>query len=53
MVALSALREPVDLFFEKVLVNDENPDIRANRLALLSRIRTATNTVADFSKIVG
>jgi glycyl-tRNA synthetase beta chain len=53
MVALSALREPVDSFFEKVLVNDENPDIRANRLALLSRIRTATNTVADFSKIVG
>ncbi|MEK1850403.1 MAG: glycine--tRNA ligase subunit beta [Phyllobacterium sp.] len=53
MIALSALREPVDSFFEKVLVNDENPDIRANRLALLSRIRTATNTVADFSKIVG
>jgi glycyl-tRNA synthetase beta chain len=53
MIALSALREPVDSFFEKVLVNDENPDIRANRLALLSRIRTATNTVADFSKIAG
>ncbi len=53
MVALSVLREPVDSFFEKVLVNDENPDIRANRLALLSRIRTATSTVADFSKIVG
>ena len=53
MIALSVLREPVDLFFEKVLVNDENPDVRANRLALLSRIRTATNTVADFSKIVG
>ena len=53
MIALSVLREPVDSFFEKVLVNDENPDVRANRLALLSRIRTATNTVADFSKIVG
>ncbi|MEK1887268.1 MAG: glycine--tRNA ligase subunit beta [Phyllobacterium sp.] len=53
MIALSALREPVDSFFEKVLVNDENAAIRANRLALLSRIRTATNTVADFSKIVG
>jgi glycyl-tRNA synthetase beta chain len=53
MIALSALREPVDSFFEKVLVNDGNADIRANRLALLSRIRTATNTVADFSKIVG
>ncbi|NTS30349.1 glycine--tRNA ligase subunit beta [Phyllobacterium sp. BT25] len=53
MIALSALREPVDSFFEKVLVNDENPAIRANRLALLARIRTATTTVADFSKIVG
>ncbi|MGO4447359.1 glycine--tRNA ligase subunit beta [Phyllobacterium sp. TAF24] len=53
MIALSALREPVDSFFEEVLVNDENPAIRANRLALLARIRTATNTVADFSKIAG
>ncbi|RZS88322.1 glycyl-tRNA synthetase beta chain [Phyllobacterium myrsinacearum] len=53
MIALSALREPVDSFFEDVLVNDGNPDIRANRLALLARIRTATNTVADFSKITG
>jgi glycyl-tRNA synthetase beta chain len=53
MIALSALREPVDSFFEDVLVNDENPAVRANRLALLARIRTATNTVADFSKIVG
>ncbi len=53
MIALSALREPVDSFFEKVLVNDDNADIRANRLALLSRIRAATDAVADFSKIVG
>ncbi len=53
MIALSVLREPVDSFFEQVLVNDENPAVRANRLALLSRIRNATNTVADFSKIVG
>ncbi|MBA8876939.1 glycine--tRNA ligase subunit beta [Phyllobacterium myrsinacearum] len=53
MIALSALREPVDAFFEDVLVNDENPAVRANRLALLARIRTATNTVADFSKIAG
>ena len=53
MSALSVLREPVDSFFEKVLVNDEDQAVRANRLALLARIRTATNTVADFSKIVG
>lgn len=53
MLALSVLREPVDSFFEKVLVNDEDLDVRANRLALLSRIRTATGEVADFSKISG
>ena len=53
MVALSALREPVDTFFDKVLVNEEDVAVRANRLALLSRIRAATDRVADFSKIAG
>ena len=53
MRALSALREPVDFFFEKVLVNDEDTAVRANRLALLARIRAATGQVADFSKIAG
>ena len=53
MLALSALREPVDSFFERVLVNDEDVAVRANRLALLSRIRAATSQVADFSKIAG
>jgi glycyl-tRNA synthetase beta chain len=53
MLALSVLREPVDSFFEGVLVNDEDQAVRANRLALLARIRTATDQVADFSKIVG
>ncbi|RWB88458.1 MAG: glycine--tRNA ligase subunit beta [Mesorhizobium sp.] len=53
MLALSALREPVDSFFERVLVNDEDEAVRANRLALLARIRAATDQVADFSKIVG
>lgn len=53
MTALSALREPVDSFFEDVLVNDEDVAIRANRLALLQRIRAATGQVADFSKIAG
>jgi glycyl-tRNA synthetase beta chain len=53
MLALSALREPVDSFFERVLVNDEDLAVRANRLALLSRIRAATGQVADFSKIAG
>ncbi len=53
MLALAKLRGPVDAFFEKVLVNDENEKIRANRLALLARIREATGKVADFSKIAG
>ncbi|OLP58712.1 glycine--tRNA ligase subunit beta [Xaviernesmea oryzae] len=53
MEALSMLRVPVDRFFDDVLVNDENPAIRANRLGLLGQIRAATGTVADFSKIVG
>jgi glycyl-tRNA synthetase beta chain len=53
MLALSALREPVDSFFDKVLVNDEDRAVRANRLALLARIRAATGQVADFSKIAG
>lgn len=53
MRALSVLREPVDTFFEKVLVNDDDQAVRANRLALLARIRAATDQVADFSKIAG
>ncbi|ANT50521.1 glycine--tRNA ligase subunit beta [Mesorhizobium amorphae] len=53
MLALSVLREPVDSFFERVLVNDEDQAVRANRLALLARIRAATGQVADFSRIAG
>ena len=53
MLALAALREPVDSFFEDVLVNDEDHAVRANRLALLARIRAATGQVADFSRIAG
>ncbi len=53
MLALSGLRRPVDSFFEDVHVNDEDAAVRANRLALLARIRAATDRVADFSKIAG
>ena len=53
MLALARLRGPVDIFFEKVLVNDEDEKVRANRLALLAQIRAATGKVADFSKIAG
>jgi len=53
MTALAALREPIDSFFETVLVNTENDSIRAKRLGLRKRIREATGQVADFSKIAG
>ncbi|GGE14634.1 glycine--tRNA ligase beta subunit [Aureimonas endophytica] len=51
--ALGRLRAPADAFFDKVLVNAEDEGLRANRLALLARIRGAMHRVADFSKIAG
>ena len=53
MTALAALRAPVDSFFDKVTVNVEARDVRANRLRLLARIRATLDRVADFSKIEG
>jgi len=53
MKALSALRAPVDDFFEKVMVNAGDPMLRRNRLLLLARLREALSQVADFSKIEG
>lgn len=51
MSAMAKLRPPVDAFFEKVRVNDDDPKVRENRLKLLNEIRSATRAVADFSKI--
>jgi glycyl-tRNA synthetase beta chain len=53
MRALSELRAPVDSFFDHVTVNTDDARLRANRLRLLSEIRAATLTVADFSRIAG
>ena len=53
MRVFSELRAPVDQFFEKILVNTDDKKVRENRLRLLSEIRTATLTVANFSKISG
>ena len=53
MRALAELRPPVDAFFDKILVNADDAKIRDNRLRMLSEIRAATQTVADFSKIAG
>jgi glycyl-tRNA synthetase beta chain len=53
MAALASLRGPVDAFFDKVTVNDPDPDKREARLALLARMRDAVHQVADFSRIEG
>ena len=51
MARYATLRPVVDAFFDHVTVNDDNPEIRANRLRLLSRIRSTLNKIADFSRI--
>jgi len=52
MTALASLRAPIDKFFELHIMNDDE-NIRANRLAMLVRIRSAMHDVADFGKISG
>lgn len=49
---IGPLRPKVDLFFDKVLVNAPDPNIRRNRLALLQSLLTEFSTIADFSEIV-
>jgi len=51
--ALAALRTPVDAFFDSVMVNADDPALRANRLALLGRLHAAMNRVADLSRLAG
>ena len=48
---LAALRAPVDAFFDGVMVNAEQMDLRLNRLGLLATLHTAMNRVADLSKL--
>ena len=48
---LAALKQPVDDFFEHVLVNAKEPAVRANRLALLSELGYLMNRVADISRL--
>jgi glycyl-tRNA synthetase beta chain len=49
--ALAALKAPVDAFFDKVMVNAEDPALKANRLGLLATLHNAMNRVADLSKL--
>ena len=51
MTTLAGLRGPVDTFFDAVMVNAPEPERRVNRLRLLSLIRSALGSVADFSLI--
>ncbi|HEX4709123.1 glycine--tRNA ligase subunit beta [Phenylobacterium sp.] len=53
MRALAELREPVDAFFDKVLVNSDIASERDNRLRLLVKVRDAMGRVADFSQVTG
>jgi glycyl-tRNA synthetase beta chain len=49
--ALAALKAPVDAFFDAVMVNAEDPALRANRLALLRALHRAMNRVADLARL--
>ena len=48
---LAALRAPVDAFFDGVMVNAEEADLRLNRLGLLALLHRAMNRVADLSRL--
>ena len=48
---LAALRAPVDAFFDDVMVNAEQPDLRLNRLGLLKMLHQAMNRVADLARL--
>jgi glycyl-tRNA synthetase beta chain len=48
---LASLRAPVDTFFDDVMVNAEQADLRLNRLGLLATLHDAMNRVADLSRL--
>ncbi len=49
--ALAVLKTPVDTFFDEVMVNAEDPALKANRLGLLAILHQAMNRVADLSRL--
>ena len=51
LLDLAALKSAVDHFFDTVMVNADDPALRANRLGLLAELHTAMNRVADLSKL--
>jgi len=48
---LAALKAPVDAFFDQVMVNADDPALKANRLALLNQLHQTMNRVADLSRL--
>ena len=53
LAGLSILKAPVDAFFDQVMVNAEDAQLRANRLALLATLHRSMNQVADLSRLAG
>ena len=51
LAELASLRKPVDMFFERIMVMDEDEALRANRLRLLNRFVAVFENVADFGKM--
>jgi len=51
LIKLAELRPSTDQFFDEVLVMAEHPAVRANRLALLSRVKAQFDQIADVSKL--
>ncbi len=51
LTAMLTMKEPVDLFFDQVMVMDENPAIRANRLNLLTGLAALIRQIGDISKL--
>ena len=49
--ALAALKSPVDTFFDEVMVNADDPALKANRLGLLATLHQAMNRIADLSRL--
>jgi len=51
LLALAVLKAPLDAFFDQVMVNADDPALRANRLALLNQLHQTMNRVADISRL--
>ncbi|MFA5354691.1 MAG: glycine--tRNA ligase subunit beta [Thermodesulfovibrionales bacterium] len=51
IMLLTALKDPINTFFDKVLVMDKNEEVKQNRLSLLKSIQLLSQEIADFSRL--